>query len=138
MIKQGSTVKVHYTGKFEDDKVFDSSEGKQPIEFIVGDKQVIEGFENAVIGLEKGGKVTVNIVPEKAYGVVREELIITVPKNSVPSDVQIGSLLQGVNQTGEPFNVLVKEIKENDVLLDANHPLAGKTLNFEIEVVDFK
>lgn len=138
MIKQGSTVKVHYTGKFEDDKVFDSSEGKQPIEFVVGDKQVIEGFENAVIGLEKGGKVAVSIEPEKAYGIVMEDLIITVPKNSVPSDVQVGSLLQGTNQLGDPFNVLVKEIKENDVVLDANHPLAGKTLKFEIEVVEFK
>lgn len=136
MIKQGSTVKVHYTGKFEDNKVFDSSTGKEPIEFKVGDLQVIEGFEEAVIGLNKGDKTSVTIVPEKGYGVVREDLLMTVAKTNVPADVTVGSSLQGVGQNGEPFSVVVRTINENDVILDANHPLAGKTLVFDIEVCD--
>ena len=138
MIKKGSTVKVHYTGKFEDGKVFDSSNGKSPIEFTIGGGQVIEGFENAVLGLDNGAKTSVVITPDKAYGIVREDLIIKVPKNSVPSDVEIGSLLQGTGQNGEPFNVVVKEINETEAVLDANHPLAGKTLDFEIEVLEWK
>ena len=138
MIKQGNTVKVHYTGKLEDNQVFDSSEGKQPIEFLVGSQQVIEGFESAVLGLTKGDKTTVNIPADKAYGELREDLLITVPKNQVPSDVQVGAQLQGIGQNGEPFNVTVKTVSESEVVLDANHPLAGKNLIFEIEVVDFQ
>lgn len=138
MITQGNTVKVHYTGKLEDNQVFDSSEGKQPIEFLVGSQQVIEGFESAVLGLTKGDKTTVNIPADKAYGELREDLLITVPKNQVPSDVQVGAQLQGIGQNGEPFNVTVKTVSESEVVLDANHPLAGKNLIFEIEVVDFQ
>ncbi len=138
MITQGNTVKVHYTGKLEDNQVFDSSNGKEPIEFLVGSQQVIEGFESAVLGLNKGDKTTVNIPADKAYGELREDLLITVPKNQVPSDVQVGAQLQGIGQNGEPFNVTVKNINESEVVLDANHPLAGKNLIFEIEVVDFQ
>jgi peptidylprolyl isomerase len=136
MIKQGNTVKVHYTGKLEDDTVFDSSNGREPLEFEVGGQQVIEGFDSAVIGLNKGDKTTVTITPEKGYGQVREDLIQEVPRNQVPQDVQIGSQLQGVNQMGQPFVVTVTEITENSVIIDANHPLAGKTLLFDIEVID--
>lgn len=138
MITQGNTVKVHYTGKLEDNQVFDSSNGKEPIEFLVGSQQVIEGFESAVLGLTKGDKTTVNIPADKAYGELREDLLITVPKNQVPSDVQVGAQLQGIGQNGEPFNVTVKTVSESEVVLDANHPLAGKNLIFEIEVVDFQ
>ena len=138
MIQQGSTVRVHYTGKFEDQKVFDSSNGKEPIEFIVGGQQVIEGFESAVLGLNKGDKTSVTISPDKAYGSIKEDLIMTVPKSNVPDDVHIGVSLQGIGQNGEPFSVTVREINESGVVLDANHPLAGKTLVFDIEVVDFQ
>ena len=137
MIKQGNTVKVHYTGKLEDNSVFDSSNGREPIEFEIGTQQVIEGFETAVIGLNKGDKTTVTIPSEKAYGPVRQELIIQVPKEQVPQDAQVGVQLQGVNQMGQPFNVTVVDMNESTATLDANHPLAGKTLIFDIEVVDF-
>ncbi len=136
MIKQGSTVKVHYIGKIGSD-VFDSSEGKEPIEFIVGMNQVIVGFENAVLGLNIGDKTNVSILPENGYGELREDLIISAPLESVPSDVVVGSSLQGIDNNGQPFNVVVKEVGDGVVLLDANHPLAGKTLDFEIEVVSF-
>jgi peptidylprolyl isomerase len=136
MIQKGNTVKVHYTGKLEDNKVFDSSAGRQPIEFQVGNQQVIEGFESAVLGLNKGDKTTITIDPDKAYGDIRPELIMAVPKNQVPQDVKVGVQLQGVGQNGEPFNVTVREINESTVTLDANHPLAGKKLIFDIEVVD--
>lgn len=138
MIAKGNTVKVHYTGKLENNEVFDSSLEREPIEFKVGDKQVIEGFENAVIGLNKGDKTTVTIEPEQAYGEVNEDLFMTIQRTQVPPDVQIGSSLQGVGQNGEPFNVVVREIKENEVVVDGNHQLSGKKLIFEIEVVDFQ
>ncbi len=137
MIKQGSNVKVHYTGKLDNNEVFDSSDGRDPIQFEVGSKQVIEGFETAVLGLDKGDKATVTIPSEQAYGEIREELIMVVPKNQVPQDVSVGSQLQGIGGNGEPFNVTVTNISEESVTLDANHPLAGKTLIFDIEVVDF-
>lgn len=137
MIKQGNTVKVHYTGRLEDNSVFDSSNGKEPIEFQVGNQQVIEGFESAVMGLTKGDKTTVNIPSDKAYGELRNELIQQVPRNQVPQDVQVGAQLQGVNPQGQPFVVTVTEVSESTVTIDANHPLAGKNLIFDIEVVDF-
>ena len=137
MIKQGNTVKVHYTGRLEDNSVFDSSNGKEPIEFQVGIQQVIEGFESAVMGLTKGDKTTVTIPSDKAYGELRNELIQQVPRNQVPQDVQVGVQLQGVNPQGQPFVVTVTEVNESSVTIDANHPLAGKNLIFDIEVVDF-
>jgi len=137
MIKQGNTVKVHYTGRLEDNSVFDSSNGKEPIEFQVGSQQVIEGFESAVMGLTKGDKTTVTIPSDKAYGELRNELIQQVPRNQVPQDVQVGVQLQGVNPQGQPFVVTVTEVNESSATIDANHPLAGKTLIFDLEVVDF-
>lgn len=137
MIKQGNTVKVHYTGKLEDETVFDSSTGRDPLEFQVGSQQVIEGFEAAVMGLNKGDKTTVNIPVDQAYGQVRNELIQQVPKNQVPENVSVGTQLQGMNSQGQPFVVTVTEVNENSVTIDANHPLAGRNLIFDIEVVDF-
>jgi peptidylprolyl isomerase len=137
MIKQGNTVKVHYTGRLEDNSVFDSSNDKEPIEFEVGSQQVIEGFESAVMGLTKGDKTTVTIPSDKAYGELRNELIQEVPRNQVPQDVTVGSQLQGVSPQGQPFTVTVTEVTESSVTIDANHPLAGKSLIFDIEVVDF-
>ena len=136
MITQGNTVKVHYTGRLEDNQVFDSSNGKQPIEFQVGSQQVIEGFESGVLGLNKGDKTTITIPADKAYGELRQDLIMSVPKTQVPQDVTPGAQLQGMGQNGQPFTVTVKEVNENEVVLDANHPLAGKTLIFDLEVVD--
>lgn len=137
MIQHGNTVKVHYTGQFDNNEVFDSSNGKDPIEFKVGDKQVIEGFENAVLGLSKGDEKTVKIPFDKAYGEIKQELIGRVPKEQLPPDVSVGSQLQGTSSDGQPFMVVVKEIYDNEVELDANHPLAGKDLTFTISIVDF-
>jgi len=137
MIKQGNTVKVHYTGRLEDNSVFDSSNGREPIEFEVGTQQVIEGFETAVIGLNKGEKTTVTIPSDKAYGESRNELIQQIPRSQVPQDVTVGSQLQGVDPQGQPFTVTVTDVNESFVTIDANHPLAGKTLIFDLEVVDF-
>jgi len=137
MIKQGNTVKVHYTGRLEDNQVFDSSNGKQPIEFQVGSQQVIEGFETGVIGLNKGDKTTVTIPADKAYGEVRQELIMSVPRTQVPQDVTPGAQLQGIGQNGEPFTVVVEEVNTDFVILNGNHPLSGKTIIFDIEIVDF-
>lgn len=136
MIEQGNTVKVHYTGKLEDNQIFDTSNGKQPIEFQVGANQVIPGFENAVLGLNVGDKTEVVIEPEQAYGPIREDLVITLPKTQIPADAEPGAQLQGMGQNGEPFNVIVKEVNEENAVVDANHPLAGKQLTFEIEVVE--
>ena len=136
MIKTGSTVKVHYTGKLENNEVFDTSNGKQPIEFQVGSSQVIPGFENAVMGLSVGDKTEVTIDPDQGYGPVREDLIITLPKTQIPADAQPGAQLQGMGQDGQPFNVVVKEVNEENAVVDANHPLAGKNLLFEIEVIE--
>lgn len=137
MIKQGNKVKVHYTGRLSDGEVFDSSDGRDPIEFEVGTSQVIKGFEEAVLGLNVGDKATVTIQPENGYGMVREDLIISVGKDQVPEGVEVGSQLQGLGENGQPFNVTVRKIDEDSVTLDANHPLAGKVMEFEIDVVEF-
>ena len=136
MIKNGDKVSVNYTGKFEDGTVFDTSEGRTPIEFNVGLNEVISGFENAVVGLSKGERTTVELEADQAYGQVMEELISKVPRASVPEDCQVGAQLQGVSTNGEPFSVVVTEIDENMATVDANHPLAGRKLIFDIEVVD--
>ncbi len=138
MIKSGNKVRVHYTGKLENGDVFDTSVKREPIEFEVGSGQVIPGFENAVIGMNTGESVTVSIKPEEAYGLISEEMIVTVPKDQVPEDAQVGAKLQGQNQEGQPVNVVVKKVTEYSVTLDGNHELAGKTLEFEINIVDFK
>ena len=138
MIKSGNKVTVHYTGKFENNEVFDSSENKQPISFVVGQNQVIPGFEDAVLGLDKGGKVNITIDPDNAYGQIVESLIVEVAADQVPGDVQVGANLQGTDNQGQLVNVVVKDVTEGKVILDGNHPLAGKTLTFDIEVVDFE
>jgi len=137
MIKEGNKVTVHYTGKFEDNKVFDTSNGKDPITFVVGQQQVIPGFEEAVMGKSKGEKVNTVIEPSKAYGEIIPDLIAEISNDQVPEDVTVGAILNGADSEGNPVNVTVKSINENNtVTLDANHPLAGKTLVFDIEVVD--
>jgi FKBP-type peptidyl-prolyl cis-trans isomerase 2 len=138
MIKSGNKVTVHYTGKFENGVVFDTSIEKEPIEFEVGAGQVIPGFDNAVVGMKVGEKKTVNIKPEQGYGEVNKEMIVKVAKDQVPEGAKVGDKLQGQNQNGQPVNVVVKSINEDSITLDANHELSGKTLEFEIEVVDFK
>jgi FKBP-type peptidyl-prolyl cis-trans isomerase SlpA len=134
-IEQGKKVKVHYTGKNVDGEVFDSSEGREPLEFTVGEGQLIPGFENGVIGMEAGEKKTVEIEPSLGYGDIREDLVSEVEKEKLPEGVQEGQVLQAMTNQG-PMNVTVKEIKEDKAVIDANHPLAGKTLVFDLEVVE--
>lgn len=135
-VESGKTVKVHYTGTFEDGQVFDSSVNRnEPITFTVGSNQVIPGFENAVVDMTIGEIKKVTLLPEEAYGNPREEMIQEVDKQFVPPTVQVGEMLTSETENGV-FNVIVKEVKESTVVLDANHPMAGKTLVFELELVD--
>lgn len=134
MIKIGSTVQVHYTGKLVDGTTFDSSIGRAPFQFSVGTNEVIPGFEDGLIGKQVGEKITVEIPCDDAYGQIREDLIVNVPKTQMPAEVEIGQTLQASNQQGV-FNVLIKEILEDHVVIDGNHPLAGEDLIFDIEVL---
>ena len=135
MIKEGSKVKVHYTGRFEDDNVFDSSLEREPLEFVVGEANLIPGFINALIGMNLGESKTILLNPEEAYGSYIEELVNEVPKEHVPESVEIGSMLQAQTEDGI-VNVIVTNITENHVTVDANHPLAGKNLIFDLEVLE--
>ncbi|MEX0646408.1 MAG: peptidylprolyl isomerase [Balneolaceae bacterium] len=137
-VKDGDTVKVHYTGTLEDGAVFDTSEEREPLEFTLGQGQLIPGFEKAVIGMDEGESTTVEIPSEEAYGETREDLVITVPKDQLPEDVepQIGMQLQVNQPDGQPIPVRITEVGDAELTLDANHPLAGKDLKFKIELVE--
>lgn len=141
-IKKGDTVRVNYTGKLADGKVFDSSknEGRQPLEFTFGMGQLIPGFEAAIEGKEPGESVTVVIPPENAYGQIDPELIFTVPKAQVPENIplEVGTPLQLANDKGQQMAVVITDVGPDEVTLDANHPLAGKDLTFDIEILDNK
>lgn len=136
--KKGDKVKVHYHGKLTDGTTFDSSEGRSPLEFEVGSGQVIPGFDEGVTGLQIGEKRTVNIPADQAYGQVSEEQIVEFPKDQFPPEMtpEVGMPISMSNDQGQTFQVVIKEVKEESVILDANHPLAGKDLVFDIELVD--
>jgi len=137
MIEKGKVISVHYVGKLtENGEVFDSSEGRDPITFQVGSGQIIPGFENPLIGKNVGDKVdTGAIKPEEAYGSVREDLIVDVDKNLMPGEVQVGMILEASSESGQAIPVKVVEVTDEKVKVDGNHPLAGKEIQFEIEVV---
>ena len=137
-VKDGDTVKVHYKGSLEDGSVFDSSEDREPLEFTLGSRQLIPGFEKAVIGMEQGESTTITIPSKEAYGEPREDLILDVPKDNLPDDIepQIGMQLQVNRPDGDPIPVRVTNVGDEQVKLDANHPLAGEDLTFEIELVE--
>ncbi len=138
-IKNDDTVQVHYTGTLEDGSVFDSSLEREPLEFTMGQHMLIAGFENAVMGKEVGDKVKVTIPPAEAYGEADEELIFTVPRSEVPEHItpEVGMELSLSNEDGG-MNVQVCEVTDEYISLNANHPLAGKTLIFDIEIVAIK
>jgi FKBP-type peptidyl-prolyl cis-trans isomerase 2 len=138
-VQNGDTVTVNYTGMLEDGTIFDTSmvEGREPIVAKLGEGNLIPGFENGLINMEKGEKKKVTLPPSEAYGDYREDMIQEVPKEQMPGEVEVGISLQADTQYG-PINFIVKEVKEETVILDANHPLAGKTLVFDLEVVDFQ
>lgn len=137
-VKNGDTIKVHYTGKLEDGTVFDSSSGRDPLEFKVGEGQVILGFEEAVIGMSPGDTKTVKIPENQAYGGTREDMLIKLDRNQIPPHIQleVGLQLRVTGPDGQPAVVTVTELSDSHVKLDANHPLAGKDLTFEIELVE--
>jgi FKBP-type peptidyl-prolyl cis-trans isomerase 2 len=135
-IDVNSTVSVNYTGRLEDGTVFDSSlnPGREPLSATLGQGALIPGFEKGLLGMSIGESKTVNIPCIEAYGELNEQLIAEVPKDRVPEGVTEGQMLQTTTQQG-PMNVVVKEVKDDVVILDANHPLAGKDLIFDLEVI---
>ncbi len=139
-VKNGDTVKVHYTGTLNNGEVFDTSTGREPLEFKLGEGRLIPGFEKAVIGLNVGESVKVEIPSDEAYGEERDDLIINVPKNQLPEGVnpEIGMQLQVNQPDGQPIPVIITDMNDSDLTLNANHPLAGKDLTFEIELVEIQ
>ena len=137
-VKIGDKVKVHYQGKLTGGETFDSSEGRSPLEFEVGGSMVIKGFDDGVTGMSAGEKKTLNIPFDEAYGPRNPEMIIEFPKDKFPADMplEVGLPLMMSGAQGEQFQVVVSQIKEDSVMLDANHPLAGQDLIFDIELVE--
>lgn len=137
LVKTGDLVRVHYTGKLTSGEQFDSSQGRDPLEFTVGAGQMIKGFDAALPGMSVGQKKTIEISFEDAYGPRSEEDIIPFPIENVPPDMklEVGMMLSLSNAQGQPVQVVILEIREDVVLLDANHFLAGKDLVFDIELV---
>ncbi len=139
--KKGDKVQVHYTGKLAEGIVFDSSEGAEPLEFELGTGMVIEGFDAGITGMNTGEKKTIHIPMDKAYGPVDEENIIKIPKSEIPADIEIAvGMVLNMHQdgTGQVIQVAVADFDAESVTLDGNHPLAGKDLIFDIELVDIK
>ena len=138
--KSGDTVSVHYTGKLDDGSVFDSSRDGQPLEFKIGAGTVVPGFENAVSGMEEGQTITEKIPCDQAYGERRADLQMEVRRSDVPDNIEltVGRFLQLQTPNGQAMRVQVAVMDEESVTLDANHPLAGKDLTFEIELLAIK
>jgi FKBP-type peptidyl-prolyl cis-trans isomerase 2 len=137
-VKSGDKVKVHYHGRLTNGETFDSSEGRAPLEFEVGSGMVIKGFDDGVTGMAIGEKKTINIPVDEAYGPKNEEMLIEMPKDRFPKDmeIEVGIPLAMSNGSGQNFQVVVIEVKDDAVVLDANHPLAGQDLIFDLELVE--
>jgi len=136
--KSGDTVRIHYTGTLDDGTQFDSSAGRDPLEFALGGGQVIPGFDSAVGGMTVGESKSVTIPPEQAYGERHEQLVQQVPKSALPDDMkpEVGMQLQSQSPEGQVMNLVVTEVEEATITVDANHPLAGQALTFAIELVE--
>lgn len=139
-VKENDTVRVHYTGKLTDGRVFDSSLEREPLEFTMGKGQLIPGFEKGILDMKVNEKKTVNIPVDEAYGDSRPELIQEVEKNQLPEDItpEVGMGLVSKSPDGQEMNLVVKEVKEESIVVDANHPLAGQDLVFDLEVIEIK
>ena len=138
LIENGHKVSVHYTGTFEDGEVFDSSKDRGPLDFEVGAGQMIKGFDDAVVGMKVGESKDITLPPAEAYGERNDELMVEMPKENFPEDMEIeeGMQLQLTNQNGQPVPATVAHVGEEKITMDVNHPMAGKTLNFAIEIVE--
>ncbi|GHE02067.1 peptidylprolyl isomerase [Defluviimonas sp. 20V17] len=137
-VKPGDKVRIHYTGTLADGSVFDSSEGRDPLEFTVGSGQIIPGLDAALPGMSEGEEKTVTIAPEQAYGPVNPDARHAVPRNQVPDNIplEVGTMLELRTPEGQAMPVQVVEVTEDQVTLDANHPLAGKELTFAFSIVE--
>jgi peptidylprolyl isomerase len=136
--KKGDSVKIHYTGRLDDGTVFDSSREREPLEFTLGAGMVIPGFDDAITGMKVGEEKSTSIPVDEAYGPRRDDLLISVPTERLPDDMepQVGQQLQMQTGDGQTFVAAVTRVGEDEVVLDANHPLAGKDLTFDIELVE--
>ena len=137
-VKQGDTVRIHYTGTLNDGSTFDSSQGRDPLEFVVGSGQIIPGLDSAIPGMEVGEKKTVSVPADEAYGQPDPAARQAVPRGEIPAEIplDLGTQLQVQTPTGQVMPVTVVEVTETEVTLDANHPLAGKDLTFAIELME--
>ena len=135
--KKVKKIKFHYTGKLENGEKFDSSEGRAPLEFEPGKNMIIPGLEKALVKMKKGDKKTVTVKSKEGYGEPRKDLIKEIPKGPIPKEMKLekGTIIYLRTPEGHPFPVKVEEVKDKTVVLDMNHPLAGKTLIFEVEIV---
>jgi peptidylprolyl isomerase len=134
----GDTVRIHYSGTLNDGTQFDTSEGSDPLEFALGGGMVIAGFDKAVEGMAVGESKSVKIPPEEAYGPRHDQLVQEVPKSALPDDIApaVGMQLQGKSADGQVMNLVVTEVGDAEITVDANHPLAGEELTFDIELVE--
>ncbi|MFO8007271.1 MAG: peptidylprolyl isomerase [Candidatus Brocadiia bacterium] len=138
--QQGDTVKVHYKGTLEDGTVFDESAERGPLEFTIGEGEIIPGFEQAVVGMSPGETQSVSIAAAQAYGPHNEQLVGQIERTDLPDDLEpeIGQRLEMRSEEGQPFVVQITEVGEETVTLDGNHPLAGEDLNFQIELLEIE
>ena len=136
--KKGDKVKVHYTGKLNDGTVFDSSRDREPLEFELGGGQMIAGFDKAVDGMKLGETKVAIFSSEEGYGETKEEMVFTVPKDQLPPEItpEEGQQLSMQHPSGQQIPVVITKVEENEIVIDANHPLAGKELEFDIELVE--
>src|SRR3989344_6064286 len=137
-IVKGNKIKVHYTGILEDGSIFDSSEGREPLEFEVGSGQLIKGFDEAVIGMKNGEEKEITLKPSEAYGEPNPQMLQKVPRTELPQDQEIkeGMMLSVMLPDGQQIPAVVKEINDKEATIDFNHPLAGKTLKFKIKIIE--
>ena len=135
--KSGDTVKIQYTGRLDDNSVFETSVDRDPIQLTIGKGRTIPGLEEAIIGMETGESKTIEISAEQAYGIYHKELVHTVSRKVLPMDMQpeIGQRLKATSVDGRKFSVTVRNISEKTITMDTNHPLAGKDLKFDIELI---
>jgi len=138
-VSMGKEVSIEYALSFEDRKVFESNAGGEPLKFVYGLHQIIPGLENAVEGMKVGDSKDVTVKPEDAYGPIDKDAFVEIKKELIPEEaLAVGAQLQSRDANGITVNLLVAEIKEETVVLDANHPLAGKTLYFDVKILDIK
>lgn len=137
MVKAGDTVSLHYKGTLNDGTIFDSSEGREPLQFEVGSGMVIKGFDNGVMGMQVGEKKSIHIGVDEAYGPANEQMIFKFDKAGIPGDIplEVGGTLN-MHDGQQTVPVIIREVEDAHVLLDANHPLAGQELNFDLEIVN--